>query len=92
MGFHGLVCNSRKFMTITVNLTDEEIKDAVLQIVAKKTAEAMDSEFGSSIQYVTRREVKAVIRELLKERMDELADRAVTAAAKSIENRAMKGE
>lgn len=77
-------------MEIRIELTDEEIRDAVLNIVAKKTAERMDSEYGSSVQYVTRKEVKAVIRELLKERMDELADRAVDAASKSIENRAVK--
>lgn len=77
-------------MKINIELTDEEIKDAVLQIVAQQTARKMDSEYGSSVQYVTRKEVKAVIRELLKERMDELADRAVDAASKSIENRAVK--
>lgn len=77
-------------MELTIKLTDEEIKDAVLRIVAEKTARDMDSEYGSSIRYVTRKEAKAVIRELLKERMDELADRAVAAAAKSIENRAVK--
>lgn len=77
-------------MELNITLTDEEIKEAVLAIVAKRTAEAMDAECGSSIRYVTRKEVKAVIRELLKERMDELADRAVSAAATSIENRAVK--
>lgn len=77
-------------MKLAIELTDEEIKEAVLGIVAKRTAEAMDSEYGSSIKYVTRKEVKAVIRELMKERMDELSDRAVSAAAKSIENRAVK--
>lgn len=77
-------------MTITIELTDEEIKDAVLQIVAKRVASDMDAEYGSSVKYVTRKEVKAVIRELLKERMDEYADLAVKAASKSIENKAVK--
>lgn len=77
-------------MKINIELTDEEIKDAVLQIVAQQIAKKMDSEYGSAVQYVTRRDAKAVIRELLKERMDELADRAVDAASKSIENRAVK--
>lgn len=77
-------------MKIAIELTDEEIKDAVLQIVAKHVASDMDAEYGSSIKYVTRKEVKAVIREVLKERMDEYADLAVKAASKSIENKAVK--
>lgn len=77
-------------MKIAIELTDEEIKDAVLQIVAKHVASGMDAEYGSSIKYVTRKEVKAVIREVLKERMDEYADLAVKAASKSIENKAVK--
>lgn len=54
-------------MELNIKLTDEEIKEAVLAIVAKRTAEAMDAECGSSIRYVTRKEVKTVIRELLKD-------------------------
>jgi len=77
-------------MRIEIELSDDEIKDAVLQIVAKDLAQRMDSEYGSAVKYVTRKEVKACIRELLKERMDELADVAVKAASKSIENRAVK--
>lgn len=77
-------------MELNITLTDEEIKEAVLAIVAKRTAEDLDLETYSSLKYVTRKEVKAVIRDLLKEHMDELADRAVSAAAKSIENRAVK--
>lgn len=77
-------------MELNITLTDEEIKEAVLGIVAKRIAEDLDVEKYSSLKYVTRKEVKAVIRDLLKEHMDELAGRAVSAAAKSIENRAVK--
>lgn len=77
-------------MKIEIELTEQEIKDAVLEIVANNTARALNNEYGSSIQYVTRKEVKAVIRELLRERMDELSDRAVKAAAKTIENKSLK--
>lgn len=77
-------------MTINIELTDEEIKEAVLQIVAEKLAKSLNSEFPTSIQYITRKEVKAVIRELLKEQMDDLSERAVAAAAKSIENKGIK--
>lgn len=77
-------------MELNITLTDEEIKEAVLAIVAKRISEDLDVEKYSSLKYVTRREVKAVIRDLLKGHMDELADRAVSAAAKSIENRAVK--
>lgn len=77
-------------MELNITLTDEEIKEAVLAIVAKRIAEDLNVEKYSSLKYVTRKEVKAVIRDLLKEHMDELADRAVSAAATSIENRAVK--
>lgn len=40
--------------------------------------------------YAYRKLIKEVIREAIKENMDDLADRAVAAAAKSIENRAVK--
>ena len=64
-------------MELNIKLTDEEIKEAVLAIVAKRIAEDLDVEKYSSLKYVTRKEVKAVVRDLLKEHMDELADRAV---------------
>ena len=77
-------------MKIEIEISDDELKDAVLAVVAKDIASRMDSEYGSSVKYVTRKEVKACIRELLKERMDEFSELAVKAASKSIENRAVK--
>ena len=76
-------------MKIEIELTDAEIKEAVLGIIANDYAKRLDAEH-STVKYVTRKEIKEVIRELLRERIDEYADLAVNAASKSIENRAVK--
>lgn len=74
---------------IEIELSDAEIKEAVLDIIAHDYAKLLDAE-RNTVKYVTRRELKEVIRDLLRERMDEYADLAVQAASKSIENRAVK--
>ena len=51
-------------MELNITLTDEEIKEAVLAIVAKQIAEDLDVEKYSSLKYVTRKEVKAVIQDM----------------------------
>ena len=76
-------------MKIEIELTDAEIKEAVLDIIAKDYAKRLDAE-RNTVKYVTRTEIKEVIRGLLRERMDEYAELAVNAASKSIENRAVK--
>lgn len=76
-------------MKIEIEVTDAEIKEAVLDIIAHDYAERLDAE-RSAVKYVTRTEIKEVIRGLLRERMDEYAELAVKAASKSIENRAVK--
>lgn len=76
-------------MKIEIELTDAEIKEAVLDIIAHDYAKWLDAE-RSTVKYVTRTEMKEVIRGLLRERMDEYAELAVNAASKSIENRAVK--
>lgn len=76
-------------MEIKIELTDAEIKKAVLDIIAHDYAKRLDAE-RNTVKYVTRTEIKEVIRGLLRERMDEYAELAVNAASKSIENRAVK--
>jgi len=76
-------------MKIEIELADAEIKEAVLDIIAHDYAKRLDAEH-STVKYVTRKEIKEVIRDLLRERMDEYAELAVKAASKSIENRAVK--
>lgn len=76
-------------MKIEIELTDAEIKKAVLDIIAHDYAKRLDAEC-STVKYVTRKEIKEVIRGLFRERMDEYAELAVNAASKSIENRAVK--
>lgn len=77
-------------MKIEIELTEAEIKEAVLDIIAHDYAKALDSDYNNAVKYVTRKEIKEVIRDLLRERMDEYAELAVKAASKSIENRAVK--
>ena len=76
-------------MKIEIELSDAEIKESVLEIIAHEYAGRLDAEH-STVKYVTRKEIKEVIRDLLRERMDEHAELAVKAASKSIENRAVK--
>lgn len=76
-------------MKIEIELSDAEIKEAVLDIIAHDYADRLDAEY-STVKYVTRKEIKEIIRDLLRERMDEYAELAVKAASKSIENRAVK--
>lgn len=76
-------------MTVTVNVQDEEIIQMAKEIVAKRIADDMLEEWHSpSIGY--RRIIKEVVREVIKADKENLSDRAVKAAAKSIENLAVK--
>lgn len=77
-------------MNISIEIPEEVIKKAVLGIIAEDITRQLYSKHGSSALYVTNREVKEVIRELFKERMDVFAEKAIKAAAKSIENKAIK--
>lgn len=79
-----------RVMNINIEIPEETIKQAVLELIAEDVTRQLDSKHGSSALYVTNREVKEVIRELFKERMDVFAEKAIKAAAKSIENKAMK--
>lgn len=75
-------------MKIVVEIPDEEITAAVKEIVTERVANAITSEWYAGREY--RRDIKEVVREVIKEDKKNLADRAVAAAAKSIENSAVK--
>ena len=75
-------------MKIVVEIPDEEITTAVKEIVAERIAKEITSKWYAGLEY--RRDIKEVIREVIKEDKENLADRAVAAAAKSIENSAVK--
>lgn len=75
-------------MEITIKIDDEEIQEMATRIIAEKIVKELNSGHGMGFTY--RRDVKAIIREILRENIDDLSGRAVAAASKSIENRAVK--
>ena len=75
-------------MKITVEIPDEELKEMVMQNIADRIATNMYH--GWHEGYVYKKEIKEVIREYIKDDIDNLSERAITAAAKSIENRSLK--
>ena len=75
-------------MKFEIEINDEEVKELAKKLMVEKLMREIDSGHGFGFTY--RRDVKEIIREVLRERMDDLSDRAVQAASKSIENRAVK--
>ena len=75
-------------MKITIEIPDEEIREAIKERVADKMAAEFYKGWHAGHEY--RRDIKEVVREVIKDDKDNLADRAVAAAAKSIENSAVK--
>jgi len=76
-------------MKITVDLPDEEIYEMAKELAAKRITNSMiEHSYGDGYAY--RKIIKEVVREVIKSDIDNLSDRAVKAAAKSIENRAVK--
>lgn len=81
-------------MKITVDIPDEEIAEAVKDMLVKNAVDRLEDELYHDSyarnRYNYREEIKKAIRSLLKEHLDDLSDRAVKAAATSIENRGIK--
>ena len=75
-------------MKIEIEIPDEELKAMVEEKLSDRIAHNMYS--GWNEGYVYRKEIKEIVREAIKADIDNLSDRAVTAAAKSIENRSLK--
>lgn len=75
-------------MKITVEIPDEELKEMVMRNISDRIAQNMYH--GWHEGYVYKKEIKEIIREFIKSDIDNLSERAVTAAAKSIENRSLK--
>ena len=76
-------------MKITVEIPDEEIESAVIKLLTERISENLYEKWRGA-GYAYRKDIKAIIRELMKENMDDFTDRAVKAAAASIENRGIK--
>lgn len=75
-------------MKIEVMIPEEEIEQAVAELITQRLAKQMFEQYGGG--YIFRRDIKAEIRSLLRERMDEITDKAVDAAAASMERKGTK--
>ena len=75
-------------MKITVEIDEKLLQDAVMAVLVEDVAKAVRKNWGEGHHF--RNDTKAVMREVIRENMDEFAERAIAAAAKSIENRALK--
>lgn len=75
-------------MTITIEIPDEELKAAVLAEVSDRIAKNIHSGYHEGRLYM--KDIKEIVREIIKSDIDNLSERAVNAAAKSIENKAIK--
>lgn len=77
-------------MKITIEIQEDEILEEVKKLVIDKVANQIMSEYNNSPRYYYRNVIKDCVREAIKQDIDNLQDRAVAAAGKSIENRAVK--
>lgn len=75
-------------MKITIEIDDERLKEEVYRAVLEEAVADVRKSWGQG--YIFRNDTKAVMREVIRENMDSFAERAIAAAAKSIENRAIK--
>lgn len=75
-------------MKITVNIDDQELIEAAKEVAIRRIADDIVSRIREGNIY--KNAVKECIREVIRQNIDDLSDRAVTAAAKTIENKAMK--
>lgn len=82
-------------MTLTIEIDEQEIADTVKELVVDRAATQIHREMignGEHFRYQYHTLVREIIREVLKDNYDVLAKEAVDAAAKSIENRAVKNK
>ena len=77
-------------MKVTVEISDEEIMEEAKRMITEKISERIRAEYMNSERYCYRNVIKECVREAIKQDIDNLSDRAVMAASKSIENRAVK--
>ena len=81
-------------MTIKIEIDNEAIEQNVTDLVSQQLAAELYKELRGrrdiSLTYRYHVEVRKIIREVLKDNYDALAKEAIAAAAKSIENRALK--
>lgn len=80
-------------MKITIEVDEKAIEQNVTDLVCSQLASELYKELGGrgdSLSYRYHVEIREIIRKVMKDNYDSLAKEAVSAAAKSIENRALK--
>jgi hypothetical protein len=82
-------------MKITIEINEQEIIDAVKEKIIENAVKQVQydlfqNEFSNYHRNVYRKEVKDAIRDVIKENKEDLAKRAVNAAAVSIRSTALK--
>ena len=78
-------------MELTIKIDDQKVAEHIERLIAEQVAR----ELGVGHEHISYRyhtEVRSVIREVMRENFDMLAKEAVSAAATSIENRAIKNK
>lgn len=75
-------------MKITVNIDDQELIEAAKEVAIRRIADDIFSDYRAG--YCYKQVIKDCVREAIKKDIDGLSERAVAAAAKTIENRAIK--
>lgn len=82
--------SEQKNIKVTIEIPEDEILEEVKKLVIERVAKQIISEYNSSPRYCYRTVIKECVREAIRQDIDNLSDRAVAAAGKSIENRAVK--
>lgn len=75
-------------MEYRIGIDEGKIAKLVEERLVEELTDAVKQSWG--IGYAFRRDCKEVMREVIRENIDDFAERAIAAAAKSIENRAIK--
>lgn len=76
-------------MTITIEVSDEELKDKIMEIVAERAASGIFDKMGRA-KYMFDRDIQRAVKEMLKDNIEEITDRAVLSASRAIEYRGVK--
>ena len=80
-------------MKLTIEIDENKVKEHIEKLVSEQIANELAREFGVNEGHLSYRyhvDIRAIMREVIKENYDMLAKEAVSAAAKSIENKAIK--
>lgn len=81
-------------MKITIEIDEQEIAEAVMQVIINNAVKTVEKELYGDGRGYNRRiyqdAIKTGVREVIRKNIDDLADRAVEAAAYTISHKALK--